>query len=556
LFSVATSKLTSTQAPGFWGASLLSPSYFGQVAAVAILYVLAALAGLRLDSVSGFASLVWAPTGIALAAVLLAGPRLWLGIFIGALVANVLTGASPLVASGIATGNTLEAVVGAYAFRRVAGFHLTLDSLRDVFALIVLAAVLSTMISATIGVATLHFAGLVTPQKLWETWRTWWVGDAIGALLVAPVILVWMTGPRTSLSARRLAEAALLALGLVVASLIMFVVPGTRNGGPFGQAYAFFPLLMWAAIRFGQRGAVTATLVVSAIAIAGTVSLQGPFIRPILHESLLALQTFLGITGATFLVLGASISERERSREQLRQARDIATRANQAKAEFLAVMSHELRTPLNAIAGYAELLSIGVPGPLTPKQDEAVTRIRTNQRHLLALIDDVLHFAKIEAGATPIAAQPLRVCEALDSLEDLLRPDLMRHELDFVWGGCDPTLEVQADPVKLRQIMLNVLGNAIKFTPPHGRIELSALRDGESVLICVADTGIGIPADKIDRVFEPFFQVQTGPTREFAGVGLGLAISRDFARAMGGDVRVESAPREGCLVTIDLAVAQ
>jgi signal transduction histidine kinase len=553
---VATSELTSNQVRGFRGESLLSPSYIGQVAAVAILYVLAALAGLRLDAVSGFASLVWAPTGIALAAVLLAGPRLWPGIFIGALVANFLTGASPLVASGIAAGNTLEAVVGAYALKRVPGFRLTLDSLRAVFALILLAAVLSTMISATIGVSTLQFAGLVTPQKLWETWLTWWVGDAIGALLVAPVILVWMIGPKIGLSARRLAEAALLALGLVVASLIMFVLPGTRNGGPFGQAYVFFPLLMWAAIRFGQRGAVTATLVVSAIAIAGTVLLQGPFIKPILHESLLALQTFLGITGATFLVLGASISERERSREQLREARDVATRANQAKAEFLAVMSHELRTPLNAIAGYSELLSIGVSGPLTEKQNEAVARIRINQRHLLALIDDILNFAKIEAGVTPIVAHPVRVCEALDSLEDLLRPDLVRHELDFVWGGCDPTLEVQADPIKLRQILLNVLGNAIKFTPAHGRIELSAVRDRDSVRICVADTGIGIPADKIGRVFEPFFQVQTGPTREYPGAGLGLAISRDFARAMGGDVVVESVPREGCLVTINLAAAE
>jgi signal transduction histidine kinase len=114
---------------------------------------------------------------------------------------------------------------------------------------------------------------------------------------------------------------------------------------------------------------------------------------------------------------------------------------------------------------------------------------------------------------------------------------------------------VKADPVKLRQILLNVLGNAIKFTPPHGRIELTALRSGDRVSICVSDTGIGIEPDKLDRVFEPFFQVHTGPTREYAGVGLGLAISRDFARAMGGEIEVRSEPGEGCVVTIDLAVA-
>jgi signal transduction histidine kinase len=317
----------------------------------------------------------------------------------------------------------------------------------------------------------------------------------------------------------------------------------------------FFPLLMWAAIRFEQRGAATATVMVSAIAIAGTTLGRGPFIQSTLHESLLALQTFMGITGATFLVLGASISERERSREQLRAARDIARDANRAKAEFLAVMSHELRTPLNAIAGYAELLSLGVPGPLNQKQSDAVVRIRTNQQHLLALIDDVLNFARIEAGSNPIKPEAVPVGEALDSLEALLRPDLVRHELTYVWTGCDPSLVARADPVKLRQILINVLGNAIKFTPPHGRIELSASRSGDRISICVSDTGIGIPTDKIDHVFEPFFQGQSGTTREYPGVGLGLSISRDFARGMGGDIKVQSAQDEGCTVTIELPAA-
>ena len=535
--------------------TLLRPSYFGQIAAIAVLYVLAARAGLRLDAVSGFASLVWPPTGIALAAVLLGGRRLWPGIFVGAFVANVLTGAPTIVAAGIATGNTLEAVVGAFALTRVTGFRRELDGLRDVLALIVLAAMLSTMISATIGVTSLRFAGLVSAERLGDTWRTWWVGDAIGALLVAPAILVWASGPRSRLSPARLVEAGVLALGVIFASLIIFVAPITPDGGPLGKAYVFFPLLMWAAIRFGQRGAVTATVVVSAIAVVGTVLWQNPATQPTLHESLLAVQTFMGIAAATFLVLGASISERERSREQLREAGNVAAAANRAKAEFMAVMSHELRTPLNAIAGYAELLLLGVSGPLNPKQHDAVARIRTNEEHLLALIEDILSFAKIEAGKIPVTPQSVAVCEELDSLEALLRPGLLRHELTYIWNGCDPTLLVKADPVKLRQILLNVLGNAIKFTPPHGRIELTALRSGDRVAICVSDTGIGIEPETIDRVFEPFFQVHTGPTREYAGVGLGLAISRDFARAMGGEIEVRSVPGEGCVVTIDLAVA-
>jgi signal transduction histidine kinase len=533
----------------------INAAYFAQVAGVAAVYVLAARAGLTLDAVSGFASLVWAPTGIALAAVLLAGGRIWPGVFIGALVANIITGAPFLAASGMAAGNTLEAVAGAYALRRVPGFQLRLDSLRDVIALIVLSALLSTMISATIGVASLYFAGLTPQANVTETWRTWWIGDAIGALLVAPLILVWAAPPRSPLLTRRWGEAAILVLGLLVTSLIVFILSISREGGPLGQAYVFFPLLMWAAIRFGQRGAITATVLVSAIAIAGTVLGRGPFIQPTLHASLLALQMFMGITAATFLVLGATISERERSRKHLRAARDVATEANRAKAEFLAVMSHELRTPLNAIAGYSELLSLGLAGPLNQKQSDAVTRIRTNQHHLLALIDDVLSFARIEAGNTPIKPEPVSVSEALDSLEALLRPDLLRQELTYIWSGCDPSLVARADPVKLRQILLNVLGNAIKFTPPGGRVELSAGRSRDRISIRVSDTGIGIPADKIDSVFDPFFQGQSGTTREYPGVGLGLSISRDFARAMGGDIKIQGAPNEGCTVTIELPAA-
>jgi len=533
----------------------VSGANLAQIAAVAVVYVLAARAGLTLDAVSGFASLVWAPTGIALAAMLLVGRRLWPGVFIGALVANVITGAPFLAATGIASGNTLEAVAGAYALSRVRGFRLRLDSLRDVFALIVLAALVSTMISATIGVTSLYFAGLTPQANVAETWRTWWIGDAMGALLVAPLILVWAAPPQTPLLTRRLGEAAALVLALLVASLVVLTLSVSRGGGPLSHAYIFFPLLMWAAIRFGQRGAVTATVLVSAIAIAGTVLGRGPFIQPTLHAGLLALQTFMGITAATFLVLGASVSEHERSREQLRAARDVARDANRAKAEFLAVMSHELRTPLNAIAGYAELLSLGLSGPLNQKQNDAVTRIRTNQQHLLALIDDVLSFARIEAGNTPIKPESVPVGEALDSLESLLRPDLARQELTYIWNGCDASLVAWADPVKLRQILLNVLGNAIKFTPAGGRIELSAHRSGDRISIRVSDTGIGIPADKIDQVFDPFFQGQSGTTREYPGVGLGLSISRDFARAMGGDIGVESALSGGCTVAIDLASA-
>ena len=490
-----------------------------------------------------------------MAAVLLLGWRVWPGVFAGALIANMITGAHPGTALGIATGNTLEAVTGGYALMRIGGFHRSLDGLRDVIAFIVLAAGLSTMISATIGATTLLVTGVATAANFGETWVTWWVGDAIGALLVAPVILSWLTPPPVVLSARRAAEATALMLGVVMASLVVFWSSRMNGSEPFIGIYVFFPLLIWAAIRFGQRGAVTTSLLVSAIAVAGTSLGHGPFVQQTTHDSLFALQTFMGVTAATFLILGASTAERDRSRQESSRARDIATAANLAKSEFLAVMSHELRTPLNAIAGYSEILTIGVEGPLNERQREAVSRIRTNQEQLLTLIDDVLNFAKIEAGTTRIELEPVPLCEAVAAVEAPLRLQLVRRRLTLVASQCDPSLVVNADPLKLRQILVNIVGNSIKFTQPGGRIEITADRSDDRAFVCVSDTGIGIPKELIDRVFEPFYQVQNGTTREYAGAGLGLAIARDFARAMGGDITIQSDPGDGCKVTIELPLA-
>jgi signal transduction histidine kinase len=214
------------------------------------------------------------------------------------------------------------------------------------------------------------------------------------------------------------------------------------------------------------------------------------------------------------------------------------------------VMSHELRTPLNAISGYVDLMSLGVDGALTEKQRTSLTRIQLNQQHLLSLIDDVLSFARIEAGRLKVDIETILVHDVLENLEALIRPDLQKKELSFSCEHCDDALSVRADPEKLRQILLNFLANAIKFTSSGGRILVGADDRGDLVRIWVTDTGIGIPSDQIEQVFEPFFQVEQGPTRRYAGIGLGLAIARDLARAMDGEVRLESTIGEGSTISL------
>ena len=226
--------------------------------------------------------------------------------------------------------------------------------------------------------------------------------------------------------------------------------------------------------------------------------------------------------------------------ESERAARRDAEEANTAKSKFLATMSHELRTPLNAIAGYAQLLTLGVRGPITSAQRDDVERISRSQRHLLSLINDILNFAKIEAGHVDVAKTPMGLGEVVESLKGFVEPQLRDKDLHFTIAPGIPESQACGDADKVRQILINLLSNAIKFTPDGGQISLECEEDDEMIYIIVRDDGRGIPPDKLDAIFEPFVQV----TRDYAspqqGTGLGLSISRDLARRMGGDLTVES----------------
>ena len=248
--------------------------------------------------------------------------------------------------------------------------------------------------------------------------------------------------------------------------------------------------------------------------------------------------------------------EAERERERLladaEAARAEAEAANRAKSEFLAVMSHELRTPLNAIGGYAELMEMGIRGPVTAQQREDLARIQNSQRHLLGLINEVLNYAKLETGTVRFDLEDVRVQDALGEAEGLVAPQVRAKGLDLAVDACDGGLLVRADPEKLRQILVNLLSNAVKFTDRGGRIALHCEARPGQVALRVRDTGIGIPADKLEAIFEPFVQVRADLTRTAEGTGLGLAISRDLARGMGGELTVESAEGAGSTFTVTL----
>jgi PAS domain S-box-containing protein len=307
-----------------------------------IIYVSTATLGLSLDAVSGIATVVWPPTGIALAALTLYGARLWPGIALAALLVNIWIGVPPFAASGVAVGNTLEALLGAFLLRRVVRFHPAMDRLRDVLGFVILAAGLSPLVSASIGIASGGLGGMITPASYGHAWWTWWLGDAMGALIVAPLVCIWSRWPRHRLPPMRLAEASALLLTVGAISLIVF--GGLWTTPRLEVSYLVFPVLTWAALRFGPPGVVAALTLVSCVAIGGTAQGLGPFTRETLHASLLWLQAFMGIVTVTSLVLAAAVAERERVEAQQAHLYQQAQEARATAEESLALLDTLLAT--------------------------------------------------------------------------------------------------------------------------------------------------------------------------------------------------------------------
>jgi signal transduction histidine kinase len=239
------------------------------------------------------------------------------------------------------------------------------------------------------------------------------------------------------------------------------------------------------------------------------------------------------------------------ARVEAERARKQAEEANRTKADFLAAMSHELRTPLNAIAGYSQILELGIQGDLNESQRGMLSRMQRSQRALSTLIEELLGFARIESGKVVYRATKITVDEILNDLEPMIAPQLSTKPIKYHVSSCDPDVTVWADREKVDQILLNLITNAIKFTE-RGEIAVTCTANADVAEISVRDTGVGIAEDRLESIFEPFVQLDGGYTRTSHGTGLGLTISRTFARAMGGDVRVSSVLGEGSSFIISL----
>jgi PAS domain S-box-containing protein len=682
---------------------LRHPTLIARLAGLAVVYFVAGRLGLGLATLNASASPIWPPSGIAVAALLLFGRELWPAVALGALAVNLTTSGDVLASAMIAVGNTAEAILAVYLVERFAHGVRAFERARDVFLFAVGAGILAPVVSATIGVSALTLARLADPGAFRVLWVTWWMGDALGAVLYAPaLILLWTDRrPRTRVE---LLEGLIVVLALIGVAVGVFRIGGDPGHGSYPLGFLCIPLALWPAFRVGQRETAIASVALSVVAVWGTLARYGPYAVDLPNRGLLLAQTFAGVVGITTAAMAALVGERQRLYDQLERrvlqrteqlklaneellaeiaareraqgalrssesrlleaqalahvgswewdveadrlrwsdevyriygvapdgfevtyqsflsmvhaddrphledavrealasgglfevehrivrpdgaertvagrgrtvrgsdgrpvlmlgtelditdrkraeeqrreladalaARRQAEAASRMKDEFLAIVSHELRTPLNAILGWAHMLGAGsldAAGTL-----KALKIIERNALVQARLIDDLLDVSRFARGQAVVHVSPVLLAGIVGTAVEAIEPAAAARQIVVALTVTDPAAVIDGDQARLQQVFSNLLSNAVKFTPDGGRVTVDVRADATTVAVVVADTGRGMAAQDLARVFEPFWQVDTTLTRTAGGLGLGLAIVKSLVEAHAGTVHAES----------------
>lgn len=498
------------------------------------IYVGTGRLGLSLGAASGFATFVWLPAGLAAAALFLWGYRLWPVITLGAFLTNLFTGAPVPVAIGISIGNTLEAVVCAALLKR-ATVRPVLNTLHDVLALVLLAAPLGSLISATLGAGSLWLGGVIVWASVPVTWSTWWLGDMMSLLLLTPLLLTWSTWPQAIPSGKRLLELSLLSVFVLVSGLFVFLGLLHPEHWTYPVVHLVFPPLIWAALRFGPRGTTTAIATFAGLAIVGTIQGVSPFPTGSLWLRLLLLQSFLGVTAATTLLLAAIVAERYT--------------LEQRKDDFITLASHELRTPLTCLQGYTQLLKRQLAGSDHPSTLLTLASIEASVKRLSRLITDLLDLSKIQAGKLTFAEESVDMNTLVREVVEHFQQTSSRHQI-LIEGSAPGT--IIGDRERLAQVLNNLLANALKYSPQAEQIFVHLTSTAECLTVSIQDFGIGIPKTEQEKIFERFYRATNEQSQTVTGLGIGLFITHQIIQHYRGKLWVESVEGQGSTFSFSL----
>lgn len=487
-------------------------------------------------STSG-ASLVWPVAAIGLASLLFWGLELWPALTLALFLTLVARGYEPALAAGVSAGNTIEALAGAYIMMR-AGFHPLISRLRDSLALI-LAAFVSTFASALViaGSAALFYSNTASISS--DLILGLWIGHAVSLLSFAPFVIRWGYRPIFTKSWRELLEGIAL-FGMI--SILVFFIFWTPHGsiGGISLIYVLIVPLIWASLRTGPRGISLALFLLSAIGISGILWGYG-LVNEASERALFAVQTLIGTISLIFLLFTSITEERKEAMialeghvGQLEDALEKISSEDQAKSEFIAILAHELRNPLSPVLSGLEILKTREQGPM-----EVHHMMGAHLNTLARLLDDLLDITRISQKKFTLKPETTSLQEVLDRSLEMALPYLSSRNHTFVKEVSQEPVLVDADPVRLAQVFVNILNNAAKYTPEGGTIHLVAGREGGQAVVRVRDNGQGIAKERMQKIFEPFaggVPRGEGP----GGLHIGLSLVKRMVELHRGSIEVIS----------------
>lgn len=524
------------------------PPSIARLIGIAVVYFATGKIGLLFTPLNSSATVVWPPTGIAIAAMLYYGYRAWPAVLVGAFAVNFTTTGLLLSSIGIATGNTLECVVAATLVNRYAKGLSAFNHANTIFSFALYAAAIGTSIAATIGLISLLSAGLVAPGTAGQVWLTWWLGDATGAMVFTPLILLWTGATGLPRVEGRERECLALYATTIIVCLFVFLAAPFRD---LPLEFLTLPAFAWAALRLGQREIITTVALTMVIAVVALELGYGPFIVGTPHQSLLVSQAFILTIAMLAQPIAAVIADRERILGEEYEARVTAEGHARTKDEFLALLSHELRNPLAAITAATGILRETNDGDKLGKR--AVDIVDRQTAHLGRLVDDLLDISRITRGKISLEKKILPISEIAGRAIESSRPMFAARGQRFELIEPAEQLWVEGDPTRLTQVILNLLNNAAKYTPNSGQIKLTITAEGEHVVIRVRDTGIGISSELLPSIFDLFTQGDQSLERSEGGLGLGLAVAKRLVELNQGTIEAASeGPWRGSEFTVRL----
>lgn len=555
-------------------------------AALAAVYFVAGRLSLRLSFLPSLATPVWLPSGIAVAALLLGGGWLWAGVFLGSLFVSAASGQSVWIACPIAAGNVLEAWLGAWAARRLAGGKEALSHPRGVAVFTLLSGFGAALASAAIGAASLCVGRLRPWERCGSIGLSWWLADAAGIVVVAPLLILAATEKFGRWSKEKSAEAGLLFAAVILTGwAVLGGAPAARN---YPLDFLCLPVVLWPAFRFGRRETAFTALLLSGAAVGGALRGHGPFFRSDVFETVLLLQIFCAITAAAALAVSSVVDERRRDQEILqgsrrtleeavrsrtesltrtlnelqdeiarrglvetaleRRTRELAS-SNQELQQFASVVSHELQEPLRKILTFGDLLKTMAADPRREEWEYA-ERMEDSARRMQRLVEGILELSRTTGETPPLA--PVDLGEVAREVASDFEP-LVAEMGGNISIGRLPILN--ADRLQMRRLFSNLISNAYKFRNKAGapsiRISAEDARDG-FVRILVEDNGIGFEEEFAETIFKPFGRLHR--RTDYEGSGLGLAICRRIAMRHGGDIAAKGRPGQGAVFVVTLPV--